>query len=94
MKRKDAFRKLRTICRRLDETDPADFFVIPLRLYLFGSVLTEKSNPSDLDLVFEYRERPDLDSREMLYRMSYGKPLPYQQAMTHLRRGLQERVVI
>jgi hypothetical protein len=49
MKRRDAFRKLRTICQRLDEVDPQQFFVIPLRLYLFGSLLTDKPNPGDID---------------------------------------------
>jgi hypothetical protein len=48
MKRRDAFRKLRTTCHRLDEIDPQQFFVIPLRMYLFGSLLTDKSNPSDI----------------------------------------------
>ena len=58
MKRRDAFRKLRTICQRLDEVDPEQFFVIPLRLYLFGSLLTDKPNPGDIDLLFEYHRSP------------------------------------
>ena len=89
MKRKDAFRKLRAICQRLDEVDPATFFVIPQALYVFGSVLTDKPNPADLDLILDYQERPDLDPDDILIRLSYGKPLPLDQAITHLRRGMK-----
>ena len=89
MKRKDAFRKLRVICQRLDEVDPEQFFVIPLRLYLFGSLLTNKPNPSDLDLLFEYRDRPDKDPYDIVYRLSYGKPLPHDQAVKYLRQGMK-----
>jgi hypothetical protein len=45
MKRKDAFHKLKTICQRLDELNPDEFKIQPLRLYLFGSVLTNKPDP-------------------------------------------------
>jgi len=37
---------------------PERFFVAPLRLYLFGSLLTDRPNPSDVDLLFEYQENP------------------------------------
>ena len=89
MKRKDAFRKLRVICQRLDEADPEQFFVVPLRLYVFGSLLTDKPNPSDVDLLFEYRASPNMDALDIVHRLSYGKPLPHQQAVTHLRRGMK-----
>jgi hypothetical protein len=89
VKRKDAFHKLRVICQRLDEVDPEQFFVIPLRLYLFGSLLTDKPNPSDVDLLFAYRDPPNLDPTDILYRMTYGKPLPHEQAFKHLRRGMK-----
>jgi hypothetical protein len=89
MKCPDAFRKLRTVCQRLDEVDPQQFFVIPLRLYLFGSLLTDKPNPGDIDLLFEYRERPDLDPHDIVTRLSYGKPLPADQPFTYLRRGMK-----
>jgi hypothetical protein len=89
MKRADAIRKLRTICQRLDEADPAEFFVVPLRLYLLGSLLTDKADPGDLDLLFEYRERADLDPDDIMHRLSYGQPLPIQQAIQHLRRGMK-----
>lgn len=89
MKRQDALRKLHTVCQRLAEADPAQFPVVALRLYLFGSLLTDKPNPSDVDLLFEYRDRSDLDRDEMLWRMSYGRPLPHDQARTQLRRGMK-----
>jgi hypothetical protein len=89
MKRKDAFRKLRTVCRRLDERDPEQFPVIPLRLYLFGSLLTDKPDPSDVDLLFEFQDRPDLDPDDIVHRLTYGKPLPHEQAVKYLRRGMQ-----
>lgn len=54
LKRKDAFRKLRTICQRLDEVNPKRFEVEPRRLYLFGSVLTDKPHPNNLGLLLLY----------------------------------------
>jgi predicted nucleotidyltransferase len=89
MKRKDAFRKLRTICQRLDDRDPEQFPVIPLRLYLFGSLLTDKPDPSDVDLLFKFQDRPDLDPGDIVHRLAYGKPLPREQAVKYLRRGMQ-----
>jgi hypothetical protein len=89
MKRKDALRKLRTICQCLDEVDPEQYFVIPLRLYLYASLLTGKPNPGDIDLLFEYRERPDPDREDLAYRLSSGERLPYEQAFIHLRRGMK-----
>lgn len=89
MKRRDAFRKLRTICRRLDERAPEQFPVIPVRLYLFGSLLTDKPDPSDVDLLFEFRDRPDLDPRDITHRLAYGKPLPHDRAVIQLRRGMK-----
>ncbi len=89
MKRKDAFRKLRTVCQRLDETDPATFFVIPKALYLFGSTLTDKPDPADLDLILDYQEQPNLDPDDILYRLSYGKPLPPSEAVIYLRRRMK-----
>jgi hypothetical protein len=89
MKRKDAFRKVRTVCQRLDEADPETFFVIPKKLYLFGSLLTDKPNPSDVDLLFDYQDQPNLDPNDLLYRLSYGKPLPYEKAIIHLRRRMK-----
>jgi hypothetical protein len=89
MKRKDAFRKLRTICQRLDDRDVGQFPVIPLRLYLFGSLLTDKPDPSDVDLLFKFQDRPDLDPGNIVHRLAYGKPLPHEQAVKYLRRGMQ-----
>lgn len=89
MKRKDALQKLTKICQRLDGVDPNDFHVIPLRLYLFGSLLTDKENPDDIDLLFQYEERSDLDPNDILYALTYGKPLPYQRAFTFLRNRMK-----
>jgi hypothetical protein len=89
VKRKDALRKVRTVCQRLDEVDPETFFVIPLRMYLFGSVLTDKPKREDIDMLFEYQEPPDRDPDDLVYRMSYGEPLPYEQAFQHLRQGMK-----
>jgi hypothetical protein len=89
VKRKDALRKVRTVCRRLDEVDPETFFVIPVRMYLFGSVLTAKPKPEDIDMLFEYQEPRDRDEDDLVYRLFYGKPLPYEQAFQHLRRGMK-----
>ena len=89
MKRQAAIDKLHRVCNRLDTVDPADFFVIPQRLYLFGSLLTNKLNPTDVDLQLEYRERSDLDPDKILYAITYGKPLPHNKAFTYLRKGMQ-----
>ncbi len=89
MKRKDAFRKLRTICQRLDEANPNTFFVVPRRLYLFGSVLTDKLDPTDIDLIFVYDRSPHLNLGAEVMAMSYGRPMAHNKASTHLRRGMK-----
>ncbi len=67
MRRKDAFRKLRTICQRLDEAAPNTFFVVPRRLYLFGSVLTDKPDPADIDLNFVHDRSPHQEQQFVDY---------------------------
>ena len=89
MKRKDAFRKLRTICQRLDELDPADFDLYPLRLYLFGSVLTDKPDPKNIDLVFIYQEPPGYDRANLYYDTVASRPVHYERAIIHLRKGMK-----
>lgn len=89
MKRADAFRKMAIVCQRLAGADPRTFFVIPLRLHVFGSVLTAKPNPTDVDLLLEFRQRPDLDPYDIARRFSYRKPLPHEQASTALRKGMK-----
>ena len=70
MKRTDAFRKLRLICTRLDANDTQ---IVPFRLYLYGSVLTAKPDPTDIDLVLLYRPRPDLHlTDEEIHAVSCG----------------------
>lgn len=90
MKRKDAFRKLCTICQRLDELDPADFDLHPLRLYLFGSVLTDKPDPQNVDLVFIYEELPGYDRAKLYYDSAAGRPVHFERAIIHLRRGMKK----
>lgn len=55
MKRQTAFQHLKTICERLNQaaTCPEKILVPVFRVWLFGSVLTEKPNPDDIDLIFE-----------------------------------------
>lgn len=90
MKRADAFRKVKTICQRLDEVDLEAFPIEPLKLYLFGSLLTDKPDPTDVDLVliFELGRSINIE-RDIVAAMAYGRPLPFERASTHLRRGMK-----
>lgn len=90
MKRSDAFRKLRTICQRLDELDPDEFKIQPLRLYLFGSVLTDKSDPADIDSILVYELLPDFDYEMVPMELAYGKPCAWDRLGIKLRRGMQK----
>jgi hypothetical protein len=91
MKRRDALRKVRTICERLDQVDPATFYVHPLKLYLFGSVLTDKPDPKDADLILLYKGGPKTDEEalEIVRALTYGQPTPFEKASTHLRQGMK-----
>jgi len=89
MKRLDALCKVRTVCERLDQIELATFPVVPFKLHLFGSVLTDKLDPHDVDLVLVYEERPDYDPAEIAIQLAYHNPLPFDQASTLLRRRLQ-----
>ncbi len=90
MKRQDVFPKLHTICQRLDEVDLATFPIVPLRLYLFGSVLTDKPKPAGLDLILIYRFPPHYDGIADRIAMSYGKPTARDRASIDLRRGMRK----
>jgi hypothetical protein len=89
MKRKDAFRKIRTICQRLDDVDPQTFHVQPLRLYLYGSLLTDKPDPTDVDLILVYDNSPNFDPRKEVAAISYGRPTAAERAIIHLRRRMK-----
>lgn len=92
MKRQDALRKVQAICERLDKVDPDTFFVRPLKLYLFGSVLTDKPEPNDIDLVLDYRDRPIQSTEEAIARYAdivYRRPLPFDKANRYLRGGMK-----
>jgi len=91
MKRRDALRKVRTICERLDQVDPDTFYIYPLKLYLFGSVLTDKPDPRDIDLLLLHGGRPKTEEEalQLVAALTYGLPTPFDQASTHLRRGMK-----
>jgi len=48
MKRRDALRKMRSICEGLDQVGPRYLFIRPLKLYLFGSVLADKPDSNNI----------------------------------------------
>ncbi len=63
MKRRTALRKVRTFCERLDALVEA----LPVRIlsvHIFGSALTDKPAPADIDLLVEHRERPIMTEEE------------------------------
>jgi hypothetical protein len=88
LRRPDALRKRSTLCERLDAIDPNDFFVIPTHLYVFGSLLTDKPNPNDVDLLLKYSVHPDRMNEE-IYAICENKPLLIDRAIRYLRRGLR-----
>jgi hypothetical protein len=90
LKRKDAFRKLRTICQRLDEVELNTFEVQPLRLYLFGSVLTDKPFPNNIDLLLVHEYIPNVDYDKFLGDLANRRPVLEQRLAIHLRRGMQQ----
>lgn len=92
MKRKDALRKVRTICQRLDEIDEDTFPIWPNKMYLFGSVLTDKPDPADVDLFLLHRDNPNIKytEGEILEMFSYKPHLwPHNRAVVALRKGMQ-----
>jgi hypothetical protein len=92
MKRRDALRKARVVCQRLDELDLETFPIWPLKMYLFGSVLTDKPDPRDVDLALVYLENPKIkySQEEILHMLSYEPRLmPHNRASVALRRGMK-----
>lgn len=89
MKRPNAFLKFATICLRLDLVDPDSFFIIPQSLYLFGSLLTDKPTPNDIDLLLHYQYRPDQDIEELYDCLVNHIPLPTDRAAQQLRQGMK-----
>lgn len=90
MKRRTALRKVRTFCERLDALGEA----LPVRVlsvHIFGSVLTDKAAPADIDLLVEHQERPIMTEEEqeqVLADLWKHRPSPFARAMTILTRGL------
>ena len=89
MKRKDAFRKLQTICQRLDTLGTDVLLVNPLELYLFGSVLTDKPNPADIDLLLVYELPPDFDYAREAQAFAYHTPRASDRVVIELRRRMK-----
>jgi hypothetical protein len=91
MKRKDAFRKVRTVCQRLDEVNPDISLFRPLKLYLYGSLLTDKPNPSDVDLILIYQRTPAymeyLESGGWYEEVCYMRQ--HRKFSSQLRRGMK-----
>jgi hypothetical protein len=92
MRRKDAFRKVRTICQRLDQADTTYFR--PQRLYLYGSLLTDKPNPTDIDLVLVYQRTPAYiqylnASGAVLQEIREAPGSYYGRFLADLRRGMK-----
>lgn len=95
MKRTTAFDNLKLLCARFDETieDPVRYiFIRPVRIWLIGSTLTEKQNPSDLDLVCYFDtsttsniEHPGIWNE----RMVYGKITLMEGAIRSFARGIR-----
>lgn len=56
MKRDIAFRKIQTLCQRFDDaiSGSSEYVVFPIQVWLIGSVLTDKPEPDDIDLVAEF----------------------------------------
>ena len=90
VKRKDALRKVRTVCERLDKVDPKTFEVEPRQLYLFGSVLTDKPDPNNVDLLLVYELIPKINYDKFLAGLSRGRPVLEERLAIHLRRGMQK----
>jgi hypothetical protein len=93
MKRQDALRKTRTICERLSGIDLETFPIWPVKLYLFGSVLTNKPDPEDIDLALVYEENPKIEySDAEISQMIFYEPRlqPQNKASVELRRGLRK----
>lgn len=89
MKRIDAIEKLRTICDRLNHIDFTKFHLMPLQLFAFGSILTDKPNPNDLDLFLRHKLLDTYTPSLLIHDLSYGKPIPGEKASIELRRNMK-----
>lgn len=91
MKRQVALRKAEEVCQRLHDSHTS-LPVRALELHIFGSVLTAKPSPQDVDLLFKYQEHPitEAEASHWLYIFTY-KPhlLPSAQTLKQLRHGMQ-----
>jgi predicted nucleotidyltransferase len=90
MKRQTTLRKVRTFCERLDAMAES----LPVRVlsvHIFGSVLTDKPTPADIDLLVEYQERPvttEQERTQALVDLWTRRPTLFARAVIILTRGL------
>lgn len=89
MKRLDAIKKLQTVCARVDSLDFSKFHVLPVRMFAFGSILTDKPNPRDLDLIFQYKTLNTYTGEMLMQDLSHGKTIPGERARIELRRNMK-----
>ena len=90
MKRRDAFRKLRTVCDRLDHIAPDAPYVRPRQLYIFGSTLTDKPDPDDVDLLLVIDRLSDDEAEEIAPYIVRSARTPLGRAVSQITRGMQK----
>lgn len=88
MERNEAFAQLRTICQRLDEIDPQNFFITPQHLYLQGGFLSDKPNAKSVNLLLAYT-MPTVPE-DNLAGLNSEQHLLFQKAVDQLCRDLEQ----
>ncbi len=96
MKRGDAIKKIQILCSRLDQAyghPEENYGVNPLHVWLFGSVLTDKETPEDIDLVIQMDTTLAKNSQKkissIIHYLSYGQPMPWEKAKRNWCRGMK-----
>jgi hypothetical protein len=89
MKLDDAMTKVQTVVDRLDAGDVVDPTIKPLRLYLFGSVLSGKTKPNDVDLLMMYETTDDYNADEVYNWYVYKEPHAEERTSRALRKGMK-----
>lgn len=88
---KGGIKKLKTVCSRLDKANE-DFPVIVQGVYLFGSLLTDKAEPRDIDLLCDFKSL--LISPEEAYRQVMRRKYPSVAARTKMGGRMKEVEII
>lgn len=89
MKLEDAMTKVQTVVDRVEAGDVVDSEVIPKALYLFGSVLSGKNKPRDVDLLLMYEPAKEFDAERAYRAYAYGEPSATGRTIRDLRRGMK-----